>query len=319
MEVDGRLLGLECQARAKQATTPARIFGRKPCRLSLLFSDPKTRRIVPDFAILICRGTVNTVSGIFPFGAKLQRLAQRERSPKRIFVLGVYASAVHAQWVGPVGRILVRALVVASEPVIFWDGAGADQLVAAITVPAGAGHLVAAEPELNGPSGRSIDSNYLRPLGASRRDAWLCDLVPYSCLNPRQAAAIQRAYEPRRVELGLPEVILPSVPKAFADDERRHEILGEIEEANADVIVLLGDQPVKEFLASFDPRWTKLSDFGITAETYGRLHDVTFRGRRFAVLPLVHPRQASGLGSHSASWRELHSIWKRTRASRLLT
>jgi hypothetical protein len=49
------------------------------------------------------------------------------------------------------------------------------------------------------------------------------------------------------------------------------------------------------------------------------LHEVTLGSRRLRVLPLVHPRQASGIGSHSASWRELHSHWKQTVAPGLLS
>jgi hypothetical protein len=142
--------------------------------------------------------------------------------------------------------------------------------------------------------------------------------VPYSCLNPKQNGAIQRAYEPRRTALALPEVNLPRVPRRFADDARRGAVLREIDEANPEVLMLLGDQPVRAFLASFDSRWKKLADFGATADTYGRLHEVSLTSRRLKVLPLAHPRQASGLGAHSESWRSLHTSWKRDRAPGLL-
>ena len=35
---------------------------------------------------------------LFPFGQKLHPLVQEDRTPKKVFVLGVYASAVHARW-----------------------------------------------------------------------------------------------------------------------------------------------------------------------------------------------------------------------------
>ncbi len=66
---------------------------------------------------------------VFPFGRPLKRLVQADRSPKKVFVLGVYASAVHARWVGPDNRIKVRALAVASEPYIFWRGEGAADII----------------------------------------------------------------------------------------------------------------------------------------------------------------------------------------------
>ena len=34
----------------------------------------------------------------FPFGQELHPLVQEDQSPKKVFVLGVYASAVHARW-----------------------------------------------------------------------------------------------------------------------------------------------------------------------------------------------------------------------------
>ncbi|XYI01458.1 hypothetical protein ACMHYB_17590 [Sorangium sp. So ce1128] len=254
-------------------------------------------------------------TGTYPFGSKLMPLTQEDRSPRRLFVLGVYASAVHARWLAPDGRLLVRALAVASEPVIFWDGSGAGEIIARIEVPAPAGRLEPAAAMFNGPSGRSVDDDFLGPLGAARKDAWLCDLVPYTCLNPRQEAAIRREYEPRRGALGLPRVDLPQVPSAFADDRRRAEVLDEIEEAKPEVIVLLGDQPIYHLLAHHERRFRKLADFG---DAYGRLHPVVLRGRPYQVLPLAHPRQVRALGVHAAEWRRRHDAWKREVAPGLL-
>ncbi|MBK8939221.1 MAG: hypothetical protein IPM79_16750 [Polyangiaceae bacterium] len=248
--------------------------------------------------------------GTFPFGAPLHVLEQEDRTPKRVFVLGVYASAVHATWYGSDGRVRVRSLAVASEPAIFWTGEGADACVEKLTVPSGAGRLVAADARLNGPSGRSLDDDYLRPLGFDRRAAWLCDLVPHTCLNPRQKAALEREYEPVAASLGLPAVRLPDVPRVFADATRRAEILAEVEAAAADVVILLGDQPIRHWLRFFDSRWLRLSSFGDDPTSYGRLHDVTLAGRARQVLPLAHPRQVSALGTHSERWRALHEAWK---------
>jgi hypothetical protein len=125
--------------------------------------------------------------GTFPFGQAVETLVQRDRGPKRVFVLGVYASAVHARWLAEDGSTLVTALAVASEPEIFWRGEGAEEIIAGIPVPAGAGRLEPTAENLNGPSGMALDAEFLEPLGLSRSDAWLCDLVPYSCKNDRQA------------------------------------------------------------------------------------------------------------------------------------
>ena len=138
--------------------------------------------------------------GSFPFGQPIQRVAQTDRGPKRVFVLGVYASAVHARWCNARGRQLVRALAVASEPCIFWRGdeSGADvkNILSEIDVPTQVGRLEPAARNLNGPSGRSLDEDYLEPLGLSRNEAWLCDLVPHSCMNPGQKKAVDTHYTP---------------------------------------------------------------------------------------------------------------------------
>ena len=50
----------------------------------------------------------------YPFGEKVYPLVQRDRSPKKVFVLGVYASAVHAKWRAG-NKTICQALAVASE------------------------------------------------------------------------------------------------------------------------------------------------------------------------------------------------------------
>jgi len=42
--------------------------------------------------------------GIFPFGEEVHKVEQKDRSPKQVFILGVYASAVHARWLDNDGR-----------------------------------------------------------------------------------------------------------------------------------------------------------------------------------------------------------------------
>jgi hypothetical protein len=94
-------------------------------------------------------------------------------------------------------------------------------------------------------------------------------------------------------------------------------IIAEIEEAQPEILVLLGDKPIKDFLRAFDRRWKRLSNFGTKTED-GRLHDVNLGSRRLKLLPLAHPRQASGLGTHSSAWRSLHAAWAATTAGGLL-
>jgi hypothetical protein len=246
---------------------------------------------------------------VFPFGSIVTPVVQTDRSPKKFFVLGVYASAVHAKWFDAQGRLLVQALAVASEPEIFWRGDGAAEIIAGIDVPENCGYLAPAESHLNGPSGQTLDEFYLQPLGLTRADVWLCDLLPETRLNQQQQAAIERRYQPLADSGRLPAVTVPPVPKRFADDRRRKAILEEILESEAEILITLGDIPISDFVAHFDPRRGKLCDFVKTLDGYGGYHSISLDGRGIQLLPLIHPHQAGGLGHSSSKWKELHKAW----------
>jgi len=256
--------------------------------------------------------------GIFPFGEKVKPVEQVDRSPKKVFVLGVYASAVHARWLGTDGKVCVSALAVASEPEIFWRGDGAKSIVDGIPIPAPFGKLVPAAAQLNGPSGRSLDDEYLAPLGFDRSDVWLSDIYPYSRMNTGQRAAIEREYLPYLGEYDIPVPTLQPAPTSGPGEERREEIWDEYVQSQAEVLILLGDKPIEWFFSHLEPQYQKLSDFGKEAKTYGQLHLFRIRGRQIGVLPLVHPRQASRLGASSAEWAELHQTWKTDVAARVI-
>jgi hypothetical protein len=176
----------------------------------------------------------------------------------------------------------VTALAVASEPYIFGKGEGAEDIIEQVSIPKELGKLVPAAAQFNGPSGKALDDSFLTPLGFSRTDAWLCDLVPQSCVNPAQQKAIDRAYMPLVKKHGLPKPSVPSVPKVLADDARREAILDEIRESHAPLLVLLGDQPIRWFLRHYDKRWQRL----------GGLQTIHYR-RHLGVVAAAHIRPAS--------------------------
>jgi len=247
----------------------------------------------------------------FPFGQKLSEVKQSEITPnKEVFVLGVYASAVHAKWLDKVGKIKVQALAIASEPTIFWTGEGVEKIIAEIHIPEELGKLVPANKNLNGPSGVALDKLFLKPLGYTREQSWLCDLLPESRVNPTQQKAV-KTYNDIAIQYELP---LSTIP-VFREDEikdnakQRHlQILNELEKSGAKTLILLGDLSIRWFLHFFDNR-TKLSDFGISQETYGQRHDVVINNKTYSVIPLCHPRNAARLGAFSKSWAELHDKW----------
>ena len=256
--------------------------------------------------------------GVFPFGEKVKIVEQTDRSCKQVFILGVYASAVHARWVGSDGKILVSALAVASEPEIFWRGDGAESIIEKISLPDPLGNLAPASPHLNGPSGRSLDEEYLIPLGLGRSDVWLCDVYPYAHMNDSQRTAIEREYLPQLEEYGLPRPTVLLAPTMGPGEARREEIWDEFVQSQAEVLVLLGDKPIKWFFSHLAAKYKKLSDFGKEDDSYGLIHLVNIRNRQLGILPLIHPRQASRLGASSAEWANVHQTWKTGVAARLI-
>ncbi|HEU5002355.1 MAG TPA: hypothetical protein VFW71_06195 [Actinomycetota bacterium] len=242
----------------------------------------------------------------FPFGQPVRRVEQADRSPKRAFVLGVYASAVHARWTRE-GRQLVSALAVASEPTMFWQGdrAEAEAVIASVDVPPGCGSLESAGDRFNGPSGRALDDRYLTPLGLRRPDVWLCDLLPEARANPGQRAAVERVFP----LLGLPLPTLCPVPAAgrFADDERRGEILEEFLTSQAEVLVTLGDIPLREFVHHHTGEAPTLAEHARNG--YGVPRTISLGGQKCQLVALAHPRQAARLGSSSSKWGALHETW----------
>lgn len=259
------------------------------------------------------------IIGNFPFGQPIYNLEQRVRTPKRIFVLGVYASAVHARWYGADNKLRISAVAVASEPEIFWRGENATKIIESIPIPPEAGRLAVAADSFNGPSGRALDESFLFPLKLSRDDTWLCDLVPHSCMNPAQAKALNERYRPFLQELGLPDVSWPDLPKRLIDNNRKDNIEVEVSESEADILITLGDQPLKWFSSHFGTK-SLLSAYGKGRDEYGRLHPIPEKigGRIMKLLPLVHPRQAARLGSHSSDWYKLHEYWTLNVAPTLL-
>ena len=242
----------------------------------------------------------------FPFGETVKPLVQEDRTPKKVFVLGVYASAVHARWMNGSSK-KCNALAVASEPRIFWDGnpKEAAEINSRIIIPRELGTLEPADESFNGPSAKVLDEHILAPLGFTRKDAWLCDLLPETRLNKGQVNAIKE-YDKYRKEYGLNEVTIPERPSKFCDNKRCEEIVAELEESKADLLVLLGDIPIKQFLnkvANVD--YKSLQEY-TDLYGYGNPTEATINGRTIKVLPFAHPRQIGALGQHSNKWFHAH-------------
>ena len=249
----------------------------------------------------------------YPFGEEVHRLVQQDRIPKKVFVLGVYASAVHARWKKG-NEIICQALAVASEPRIFWDGnkEEAKEIISRIHIPKELGTLEPAGSHLNGPSAKVLNEHILAPLGFTRKDAWLCDLLPETRINSSQKKVIEERYNPRIEKYGLNPVTIPDRPTAFCDQKRSEEILSELKESQAGLLVLLGDIPIKQFLNRVAKvGYTSLQEY-VEIFGYGNQSSVIIEGRTISILPLAHPRQIGALGSHSEKWNVAHLKWEKS-------
>ena len=257
----------------------------------------------------------------YPFGEELHPVVQQDRTPKKIFVLGVYASAVHALW-RKGNNIICRALAVASEPRIFWDGntEEAKEIVSRIKIPEELGILEPASNHLNGPSAKVLDEHILVPLGYTRKDAWLCDLLPETRLNPSQIKALKENYEPVREQYNLNRVTIPKRRTIFCNQLRCEEILAEIEESQAELLVLLGDIPIRQFLNRVaEVNYTSLQEYVnryVNRYGYGKKSQAIINGKSITILPLAHPRQIGALGAHSEKWYREHLIWEKEQMSK---
>ncbi|MCE2615322.1 hypothetical protein [Phocaeicola oris] len=247
----------------------------------------------------------------YPFGEELHPLVQQDRTPKKAFILGVYASAVHAKWKIE-NKIICQALAVASEPRIFWDGnqQEATDIIRRINIPKELGTLEPTGAHLNGPSAKTLDEHILSPLGFTRSDTWLCDLLPEARLNPSQEKVISERYNPLIKQYGLNEVTIPLRSKEFCNEQRANEISSELEESGANLLVLLGDIPIQQFLNKVtEIQYSSLQQY-VDLFGYGTSTEVVINKRNLQVLPLAHPRQIGALGAHSKKWHETHLAWE---------
>ena len=128
-----------------------------------------------------------------------------------------------------------------------------------------------------------------------------CDLLPETRINSSQAKVIEEKYNPLIEQYKLNPVTIPSRPTAFCDQKRSEEILSELKESQAGLLVLLGDIPIKQFLgrvAHID--YSSLQEY-VDLFGYGNKSEVVINGQAINVLPLAHPRQIGALGSHRNS------------------
>ena len=152
------------------------------------------------------------------------------------------------------------------------------------------------------------------PLGLSREECWLCDLVAYSMLNPGQEEALRRNEDLfEKFKLKKPSMRSADKANRIIDDIRRNEIVSEIKKSEAKYLITLGNEPLVNFVKEYNPDIKPLN----LKEEYGYIQDMTIEGYSLKLIPLVHPRQAGKLGRYSPEWYDIHSEWKRNTALKI--
>lgn len=274
----------------------------------------------------------------FPFGSTpTSRPPRRPAGACRLFVLGVYPSALHVRWTPPLWALdrddlelsRVKALAVADEPTVFWDASepDADKAVAAwrdevgFRTGEGRDDWGRVEASANGTSGRWVVSNVLLPLGADREDTWFTDAVDHYFVKPGTATArgqldvidlynrFAAASSSDLLPAELP--VRPSQDALVALARRQHadRLRAEVAEASPRLIVTLGDEARRALLALADhaegPPTQPLSSRSLAEEStrYGEAGSVTVSGTTYGWHALVHP------GQRSTWWRTLHLDW----------
>jgi hypothetical protein len=226
----------------------------------------------------------------------------RGSDAKEVFVLGVYASAVHARWTAMEDCLQRAGGGERAAHLLGWQRRRGLAYPQRHKNPEGVGELVLPMASLNGPSAKALDERILAPLGLTRQDAWLCDLLPESRLNPNQLKVIAERYNPLIERYGLNPVTVPPEDGIFCDDVRRKEITAEIHKSKAEMLILLGDMPIRQYLRHVEKvNFSNLREY-TQRYGYGAPLPVEIASRKLNLLPLAHPRQISQLGRSSISW-----------------
>jgi uracil-DNA glycosylase len=250
-------------------------------------------------------------------GNRLKEYSRKTETPKKIFVLGIYSDSVHVRWISADGRPVVRALPVASEPEIFWRGdlKEVKDIIDKLEVPESAGRLISAGREINGIQGRALDRYILRPLGLNRSDVWMSLMIPHCLMNRGQRKANKR-YVRLSEQFDLPAPSVPSteIKEELVTEQRRAEITNEILESKANILITLGDPPIRWFINSFDNKKFRVSHFGY----YGNIHEFKIGEKKMHLLPLLDPKVLEKQSEGTYKWVLFHKKWMENTAEDLL-
>jgi hypothetical protein len=256
------------------------------------------------------------VIGTFPFGSLVQKVTQKELTPKPVFVLGVYGSSVLAQFKPHDSKNSIRYLPVDNEPEIFWSGGQENvrKIITKINVPKIAGKLTPELSTANGILGRSFDKYYLHPMKLQRSNVWICNLIPHVVINKNERKAIKK-YNDVHSMYNFLKAELPTKKERwnFISKNRFQEIVQEILQSKAEVLISLGQQPLKWFLQEYDQSVGNL----LNVKDYGSMHDIRIGSAKIKLIPLYHPRQLLKEKNRDTKIGLFHYDWLKNKAKKI--
>ena len=107
-------------------------------------------------------------------------------------------------------------------------------------------------------------------------------------------------------------MMLPKRPVVFCDDKRARAIAEELILSEAELLVLLGDIPLGQFLKKVAAvPYRSLEEYSETYG-YGNRTKAVIRGKEIEVLPLAHPRQIGVFGVYNEKWHLAHLEWEKS-------
>lgn len=254
--------------------------------------------------------------GTFPFGNPVKKVKQSNNSPKPVFILGVYGSAVFAQFKPINLKSTIRYLPVDNEPEIFWRGNPEEtkKIIANIQLPKNTGKLIPGDKSINGILGRVLDKYYLHQLKLERDDVWICNLIPHVVINKNERKAIKKYNELHKL-FNLPEADIPTKKERwnFFSKKRYREIIEEIFQSRAEVIISLGQQPLMWFFKEFNRDLGNL----LNTKDYGTITEVQIDSLKIKLIPLFHPRQLLKESNRDTKVGLLHYDWMKNKSKKI--
>lgn len=248
------------------------------------------------------------MSFVFPFGRPVTPRPPSASSPRRVFVLGAYPSALHVEWTPPKPYRRIRALAVDDEPTPFWTGHDEATRVSAWCEAVGfrpSWGTVRGVGSLNGSSGLWVEREVLRPLGVTHAETWITDCLDMYRASTGVAARLADTYEPFGRAHGLPRAVLPPHPdendivreaRAGHVDRRRRELRA----AAPELIVTLGNAALRVVLDLVEVEGAPAR---LSVASYATRFACRFEGRSVAWLPLAHPAAPAVYQDAHVRWR----------------